>query len=84
MDAALQLSNRGPALLLLHLRVVVQDLVPQPRQVVHPELVLLACVVVTEDMGGETREESRERCRGSNQGRTLCGGPGASAPLRIS
>ena len=38
----LQVPHGGPALLLLHLRVVVEDLVPQPGQVVHAQLVLLA------------------------------------------
>ena len=43
MHAALQVAHGGPALLLLHLGVVVQDLVPQPGQVVNTELVLLTC-----------------------------------------
>lgn len=38
----LQVPHGGPALLLLHLRVVVEDLVPQPGQVVHSQFVLLA------------------------------------------
>lgn len=41
VDAALQVSYSGPTLFLLHLWVVMQDLVPQPGQVVHTEFVLL-------------------------------------------
>lgn len=40
MHAALQLPNRDPSLLLLHLWVVVQNSVPQPGQVVDAQLVL--------------------------------------------
>lgn len=47
VDAALQVSHGGPALLLLHLGVVVQDLVPQPGQVVDAQLVLLSCHTIT-------------------------------------
>lgn len=43
VDAALKVSHCGPTLFLLHLRVVVQDLIPQPGQVVHTELVLFTC-----------------------------------------
>lgn len=43
VDAAFQVSHGGPTLLLLYLRVVVQDLVPQPGQVVDTELVLFTC-----------------------------------------
>lgn len=46
VDAALQVSYGGPALLLLHLGVIVQDLVPQPGQVVHAQLVLLTCQII--------------------------------------
>lgn len=46
VDAALQVSHGGPALLLLHLGVVVQDLVPQPGQVVHAQFVLLTCRII--------------------------------------
>lgn len=42
VNAALHLPHRGPALLLLHLGVVVEDLVPQPGQVVNTHLVFLA------------------------------------------
>ena len=41
VHAALQLPHGDPALPLLHLGVVVQYPVPQPGQVVHPQLVLL-------------------------------------------
>lgn len=41
VDAALQVSYGGPTLFLLHFRVIMQDLVPQPGQVVNTELVLL-------------------------------------------
>lgn len=43
VDAALQVAHIHPALLLLHLWVVVQNLVPQPRQVIYTQLVLLSC-----------------------------------------
>lgn len=41
MHTALELSYCGPALLLLHLRVIMEDLVPQPGQIVHPQFILL-------------------------------------------
>lgn len=44
MNAALQIAHGGPALLLLHLWVVVEDPVPEPRQVVNPQLVLFAWI----------------------------------------
>lgn len=40
--AALHFPYSGPTLLLLHLRVIVEDLIPQPRQVVNTHLVFLA------------------------------------------
>lgn len=40
--AALHLPHRGPALLLLHFRVIVQNLVPQPGQVVNTYLIFLS------------------------------------------
>lgn len=43
VNASLQLAHGDPALLLLHLRVVVQYPVPQPGQVVNTQLVLLPC-----------------------------------------
>lgn len=43
VDATLQVAHVNPALLLLHLRVVVQNLVSQPRQVIHSQLVLFTC-----------------------------------------
>lgn len=43
VHSALQVSHSDPALFLLHLRVVVQDLVPQPGQIVNTQLVFLAC-----------------------------------------
>lgn len=45
MDTAFQVSYGGPALLLLHLGVIVQDFVPQPGQVVNAQLVLLTCQI---------------------------------------
>lgn len=44
VHAALHLPHSGPALLLLHLRVIVEDLVPQPGQVVDTHLVFLALI----------------------------------------
>lgn len=43
VDAAFQVPHGGPALLLLHLGVVMQDFVPQPGQVVNAQFVLLTC-----------------------------------------
>lgn len=43
VDATLQVAHIDPTLLLLHLRVVVQNLVSQPRQVIHSQLVLFTC-----------------------------------------
>lgn len=40
--AALHLSHCGPALFLLYFRVVVENLVPQPGQVVHTHFVFLS------------------------------------------
>lgn len=40
----LHLSHSGPALLLLHLGVIVEDLIPQPGQVVDTHLVFLAFI----------------------------------------
>ena len=42
VHAALHLAHSGPALLLLHLGVVVKDLISQPGQVVDTHLVFLA------------------------------------------
>lgn len=41
VHTALQVSYGGPALLLLHLRVIMEDLVPQPREIVHTQFILL-------------------------------------------
>lgn len=41
VNTALHFPHSGPTLLLFHLRVVVEDLIPQPCQVVHTYLVLL-------------------------------------------
>lgn len=41
VHAALELSYGGPALLLLHLGVIMEDLVPQPGQIVHTQFILL-------------------------------------------
>lgn len=41
VHTALELSYGGPALLLLHLGVIMEDLVPQPGQIVHPQFILL-------------------------------------------
>lgn len=43
VDATLQVAHVNPTLLLLHLRVVVQNLVSKPRQVIHSQLVLFTC-----------------------------------------
>lgn len=43
VDTAFQVPDGGPALLLLHLGVIMQDFVPQPGQVVNAQLVLLTC-----------------------------------------
>lgn len=43
VDAALQVAHIDPTLLLLYLRVIVQNLVSKPRQVIHPQLVLFSC-----------------------------------------
>lgn len=40
VNTAFQIPYGGPALFLLHLRVVVKDLIPQPGQVVDTQLVL--------------------------------------------
>lgn len=47
--AALHLPHRGPSLLLLHLRVIVEDLVSQPGQVVDTHLIFLALKIKTDD-----------------------------------
>lgn len=39
MPTALHVPHGGPALLLLHFWVVVQDFVPEPGQVIHPQFV---------------------------------------------
>lgn len=44
VNAALHLPHSGPALLLLHLRIIVKDLIPQPGQVVDTHLVFLAFI----------------------------------------
>lgn len=43
VDATLQVAHVNPTLLLLHLRVIVQNFVSQPRQVIHSQLVLFTC-----------------------------------------
>lgn len=43
VDTPLQVAHVDPALLLLHLRVVVQNLVSEPRQVINSQLVLFTC-----------------------------------------
>lgn len=56
MDAAFQVPYGGPALLLLHLGVVVQDFVPQPGQVVNAQFVLLTCRInVASELQNKTR-----------------------------
>ena len=44
VHTALHLPHSGPALLLLHLRVIVEDLIPQPGQVVDTNFVFLALI----------------------------------------
>ena len=63
VHTAFHLPHGGPALLFLHLWVVVQDLVPQPGQVVHTHLVLL-----TGGGGGGGGERVRRREIGSERG----------------
>lgn len=43
VNAALQVAHVDPALLLLHFWVVVQNLVSEPRQVIHSQFVLFTC-----------------------------------------
>lgn len=43
VNTTLQVAHVHPTLLLLHLRVVVQNLVSEPRQIIHPQLVLFSC-----------------------------------------
>lgn len=44
VHAALHLPHSSPALLFLHLRIIVEDLVPQPGQIVDTHLVFLALI----------------------------------------
>ena len=60
VHAALQLSYSDPALLLLHLWVIVEYPVPQPGQVVHTQLILLPWE------GGRERER-KQRCLYQNR-----------------
>lgn len=44
VDTALHLAHSGPPLFLLHLRVIMKDLIPQPGQIVDTHFVFLAFI----------------------------------------